>query len=112
MQLPATGMVTLRTNMADYPVTMGMKEGRVVSPIVKLNFCGPKLAHDGFKAMLREQAFDAGEMAIVTYLQMRIYGKPFVLLPTPISGRFQHHCIGFNVLRIASASRPARRSIR
>jgi len=90
-------MLELRTNLADYPVTMALKDGRVTSPIVRLNCCGPKLAHDGFKAMLRENAFDAGEMAIITYLQARAYGKPFVLLPTPVSGRFQHHCIGFNI---------------
>ena len=99
MQTAATSTLQLRTNLADYPVTLAMKDGRVSSPIVSLDCCGPKLAHDGFKAMLRENAFDAGELAIVTYLQARAYGKPFVLLPTPISGRFQHHCIGFNVER-------------
>ena len=99
MQTAATSPLELRTNLADYPVTLAMKDGRVSSPIVSLNCCGPKLAHDGFKPMLRENAFDAGELAIVTYLQARAYGKPFVLLPTPISGRFQHHCIGFNVER-------------
>ena len=88
--------ITLRTNLADYPVTMAMKDGRVTSDLVKLDFCGPKTAHDGFKAMIRENAFDAGELAIVTYLQAKSYGKPFVILPTPMSGRFQHHCIGFN----------------
>jgi 4,5-dihydroxyphthalate decarboxylase len=97
MQTAATSTLALRTNLADYPVTMAMKDGRVTSPIVRLDCCGPKLAHDGFKAMLRENAFDAGELAIVTFLQARAYGKPFVLLPTPVSGRFQHHCIGFNV---------------
>ena len=97
MDLPASGPIQLRTNMADYPVTMGMKERRVTSNIVTLDFCGPKQAHDGFKGMLRQGAFDAGELAIVTYLQARAYGKPFVLLPSPISGRFQHHCIGFNI---------------
>ena len=97
MQTAATSTLALRTNLADSPVTMAMKDGRVTSPIVRLDCCGPKLAHDGFKAMLRENAFDAGELAIVTYLQARAYGKPFVLLPTPVSGRFQHHCIGFNV---------------
>jgi 4,5-dihydroxyphthalate decarboxylase len=86
----------LRTNLADYPVTRAMKDGRVTSDIVTLDFCGPKPAHNGFKAMLRKNAFDAGELAIVTFLQAKAYGKPFVLLPTPISGRFQHHCIGFN----------------
>src|SRR5882724_5783175 len=97
MQTAAASMLELRTNLADYPVTMALKDGRVTSPIVRLNCCGPKLAHDGFKAMLRENAFDAGEMAIITYLQAKAYGKPFVLLPTPVSGRFQHHCIGFNI---------------
>jgi 4,5-dihydroxyphthalate decarboxylase len=97
MQTSGASMLELRTNLADYPVTMALKDGRVTSPIVRLNCCGPKLAHDGFKAMLRENAFDAGEMAIITYLQARAYGKPFVLLPTPVSGRFQHHCIGFNI---------------
>jgi 4,5-dihydroxyphthalate decarboxylase len=97
MQIPVTGQVTLRTNLADSPVTMAIKEGRVSSPLVNFNFCGPKTAHDGFKAMLREHAYDAGELAIVTYLQAKTYGKPFVLLPAPISGRFQHHCIGYNI---------------
>jgi 4,5-dihydroxyphthalate decarboxylase len=97
METAVTDTLALRTNLADYPVTMAMKDGRVTSPIISLNFCGPKTAHDGFKAMLRENAFDAGELAIVTYLQAKAYGKPWVLLPTPISGRFQHHCIGFNI---------------
>lgn len=89
-------VTTLRTNLADYPVTKAMKDGRVSSEVVKLDFCGPETAHNGFKAMVRENAFDAGELAIVTYLQAKAYGKPFVLLPAPISGRFQHHCAGFN----------------
>jgi 4,5-dihydroxyphthalate decarboxylase len=96
MAYPATGAVKLRTNLADSPVSLGMKDGRVRSELVTYDFCGPKLPHDGFKAMLRENAFDAGELAIATYLQARAYGKPFVMLPTPMSGRFQHHSIGFN----------------
>ena len=87
----------LRANVADYPVTLAMKDGRISSSLLSLDYCGPKTAHDGFKAMLRQNAFDVGELAIVTYLQAKAYGKPWVLLPTPISGRFQHHCIGFNV---------------
>jgi 4,5-dihydroxyphthalate decarboxylase len=97
MQTATNQAIELRTNLADYPVTLAIKDGRVTSPLVKLNCCGPKTAHDGFKAMLRENAFDAGELAIVTYLQAKSYGKPWILLPTPVSGRFQHHCIGFNV---------------
>jgi 4,5-dihydroxyphthalate decarboxylase len=91
-----SGVPTLRVNLAEYPVTKALRDGRVKSDIVNLDFCGPNPAHNGFKAMVRENAFDAGELAIVTFLQAKAYGKPYVLLPTPISGRFQHHCAGFN----------------
>ena len=93
----ATELPTLRTNLAEYAVTKAMRDGRVKSDLVKLDFCGPTPAHNGFKAMVRESQFDAGELAIVTYLQAKSYNKPYVLLPAPISGRFQHHCGGFNI---------------
>ncbi len=89
--------LTLRTNLADYAVTRAMKDGRVSSDVVTLDYCGPTPAHNGFKAMVRENKFEAGELAIVTFLQAKAYGKPYVLLPAPISGRFQHHCAGFNI---------------
>jgi 4,5-dihydroxyphthalate decarboxylase len=89
--------LTLRTNLADYAVTKAMKDGRVSSEVVTLDYCGPTPAHNGFKAMVRENKFEAGELAIVTFLQAKAYGKPYVLLPAPISGRFQHHCAGFNI---------------
>jgi 4,5-dihydroxyphthalate decarboxylase len=91
------GVPTLRTNLSEYAVTKAMRDGRVKSDRVTLDFCGPTPAHNGFKAMVRENAFDAGELAIVTFLQAKAYGKPYVLLPAPISGRFQHHCAGFNI---------------
>jgi 4,5-dihydroxyphthalate decarboxylase len=91
-----TELPTLRVNLADYAATKAMKEGRVTSGLANLDYCGPTRAHDGFKPMVRENAFDAGELAIVTYLQAKAYGKPYVLLPAPISGRFQHHCAGYN----------------
>jgi 4,5-dihydroxyphthalate decarboxylase len=94
--MPSSTALSVRTNLADYPVTMAMKDGRVTSSVVTLDCCGPTLAHDAFKAMLRENAFDAGELAIVTYLQAKAYGKPFVMIPIPISGRFQHKTIAYN----------------
>ena len=97
MDFPSSGPVTLRTNLSEYPVTSAIRSGVVSSPIVRMDFCGPPVAHDGFKAMVRENKYDCGELAIVTYLQARVYNKPYVLLPTPISGRFQHHVIGYNV---------------
>jgi 4,5-dihydroxyphthalate decarboxylase len=94
--MATTATTTLRTNLADYPQTAAIRDGRVTSDLVTLDICGPEQAHNGFKAMLREGKFDAGELAIVTYLQAKAYGKPYVALPAPISGRFQHHCAGFN----------------
>lgn len=89
-------ILKLRTNLADYPVTAALKSGRVHSDIVALNCCGPKTAHNGFKDMLRRNIYDAGELAIVTFLQAKNFNKPFVLLPFPVSGRPQHHCLGYN----------------
>ena len=94
--MATTTTTTLKTNLADYPVTKAIRDGRVASDIVTLDICGPAQAHNGFKAMLRENAFDCGELAIVTLLQAKAYGKPFVALPIPVNGRFQHHCAGFN----------------
>lgn len=90
------GALRLRTNIADYPATLAMKDGRVRSDIVELDFCGPKTAHQGFKAMLREQAFEVGEMALATFLQARIHKKPYVMLPAPTVGKLQHKGIVYN----------------
>ncbi|MFM0671595.1 type 2 periplasmic-binding domain-containing protein [Paraburkholderia sediminicola] len=97
MTTTQTAAPTLRTNLSEYAVTRAMRDGRVTSDLVTLDYCGPSPAHNGFKAMVRENKFDAGELAIVTFLQAKAYGKPYVLLPTPISGRFQHHCAGYNL---------------
>src|SRR3977135_4509917 len=97
MAIASKGPVTLKTNLAEYPVTMALRQGKAISSVVSLDFCGPPVAHDGFKGMVRDNKFDAGELAIITFLQAKALGKPYVLLPAPISGRFQHHCIGYSV---------------
>jgi 4,5-dihydroxyphthalate decarboxylase len=96
MATTADAVVTLRTNLAQSPMTQAIHDGRVTSDIVKLDCCGPDPAQNGFKDMIRRNMYDAGELAIVTYLQAKCYDKPYVLLPAPVSGRFQHHCAGFN----------------
>jgi len=64
----------------------------VSSPVVTLDVCGPKAASSGFKDMIRREQY----LAIVTFLQARCYDKPFIMLPFPVSGRTQHHCIAYN----------------
>ncbi|HEX6002139.1 MAG TPA: phosphate ABC transporter substrate-binding protein [Hyphomicrobiaceae bacterium] len=93
---PATGKVRLRTNLADYPVTRALKAGEIKSDLVEFDFCGPKIANQGFKPMIREGAFDAGELAICSFLQAKVYGKPLVMLPAVVMARFQHHTILYN----------------
>src|SRR3954447_4322682 len=88
---PKSGPVTLRANLADYAVTKALKSGAVKSDLVHFDFCGPKVAFQGFKPMVRERAFDASELAIATFLQAKVFGKPVTLLPAVVMGRFQHN---------------------
>src|SRR5947209_19347481 len=87
---PSAGPVTLRTNLADYPMTKALKSGAIKSDLVTFDFCGPKVANQGFKQMVRERAYDAGELAIGTFLEARTYRKPVAMLPAVVMGRFQH----------------------
>ncbi len=87
---PANGPVRLRTNLADSQLSNALKKGEVGSDLVGFDFCGPATANQGFKPMVREGAFDAGELAVVTYMQALDYGKPLVLIPATMVGRFQH----------------------
>jgi 4,5-dihydroxyphthalate decarboxylase len=93
---PPTGKVRLKTNLADNPVVRALKAGEVKSDLVEFDFCGPTPANRGFKPMIREGAFDAGELAIGSFLQAKVYGKPLVLLPAVVMARFQHHTIVYN----------------
>lgn len=88
--------ITLKTLLANYPVTEGIKSGAITSELIDFEFAPFPRANKGFKPFVRDLAYDAGELAIVTFLQAREAGAPLVLLPATISGRFQHHCIAYN----------------
>ncbi|MBI1218569.1 MAG: phosphate ABC transporter substrate-binding protein [Rhodobacteraceae bacterium] len=100
---PPKGQVTLRTLLADNPSTQSLKRGDVGSDLIRFDFADIAVAHDGFKPFVRDGAFDCGELAIVTFLQARQFGKPLVLLPAVILGRFQHHCLAYNAEKGAVA---------
>jgi 4,5-dihydroxyphthalate decarboxylase len=80
----------LRTLLGDHPCTAALKDGSVKSASVAFDFADYSLTNKGFKPMVREQAFDVAEMAIVTYLMAKSFGKPMVLLPNVVLARFQH----------------------
>jgi 4,5-dihydroxyphthalate decarboxylase len=80
----------LRTLLGDHLCTAALKNGSIRSDSVTLDFADYSPTHKGFKPMVREQAFDVSEMAIVTYLMAKSFGKPMVLLPSVVMARFQH----------------------
>ena len=80
----------LRTLLGDHPCTAALKNGSVKSDSVTLDFTEYSPTNKGFKPMVRDGAFDVSEMAIVTYLMAKSFGKPMVLLPNVVLARFQH----------------------
>ncbi|MCK1641949.1 hypothetical protein IVA95_31480 [Bradyrhizobium sp. 157] len=80
----------LRTLLGDHPGTAALKNGSIGSDLVAFDFAPYSPTNKGFKPMVREAAFDVSEMAIVTYLMAKSFGKPMVLLPDVVLARFQH----------------------
>jgi len=83
-------VLRLRTLLGDHPGTATLKNGPIRSDLVAFDFVDYSPTNKGFKPMVREQAFDVSEMAIVTYLMAKSVGKPMVLLPNVVLARFQH----------------------
>ncbi len=92
----AEKLETLSVCLGTYPHTLPLKEGRIKSDRVTLAFTEINPVNRAFLPMAREQKFDVSEMAIVTYLQAKAYGKPLTLLPVTMMGRFQHGTMLYN----------------
>ena len=82
--------IRLRTLLGDHPCTAALKNGSLKSDLVAFDFAEYSPTNKGFKPMVRDGAFDVSEMAIVTYLMAKSFGKPMVLLPEVVVARFQH----------------------
>src|SRR3974390_372769 len=93
----------LHTMLGNYPITKPLKSGAVGSGLVDFDFADVKVANNLFKQVVRDAKYDVAELAIVTYLQARAYGKPYVLLPAVVVSRGQHHTIAYNAERGALA---------
>ncbi len=87
---------TLSACLGTYPHTQALKKGDIKSARVVLNFTEIDPINKAFRMMAREQKFDVSEMAIVSYLQAKTYGKPLVLMPATMLGRFQHGAMLYN----------------
>jgi 4,5-dihydroxyphthalate decarboxylase len=83
-------MTRLRSLLGDHPGTAALKSGSIKSDVVAFDFADYSPAHKGFKPMVRDAAFDVSELAIVTFLMAKSFGKPMVLLPNVVVARSQH----------------------
>ena len=92
----ADSKVHINIALNRYPGTEALLSGAVTSETVQFDIDEIKPIFRAFKPMAKDQAYDASEMAIFTYLQARAYGKPLVLLPVILAARFQHPCLVYN----------------
>lgn len=86
----------LKAVLGSHPHVQAVKRGALRSGLFDLDFIEYTPTNAAFKPMVREQAFDVCEMAIVTYLMAKAHGKPLVLLPATMMGRFQHSYALYN----------------
>ncbi len=86
-------LMTLRTLLGDYPNTLPLKKGEVRSARLAFDFADVKIPNHAFKEVVREMKFDVAELAIATYLTAKAHGKPLVLLPAVVRGKFQHESL-------------------
>ena len=94
---PAGGPVTLKTAVATYAHTKGLKDGTVTAPGIRFEHIEVNPIVAAFRRMVRTLEFDVSEMAITTYLTARAHGKPFTALPIFVMRQFHHAPIAFNV---------------
>ena len=95
----STSPVSLRVAIGDYPHTLPLKRGEITSPMLNVEYVDVKPMHLAAKPMVREHAYDIGEVALVTVLQAKAYNKGLRLLPAAMLSRFQHHTCLYNSAR-------------
>ncbi|MEW1863807.1 hypothetical protein AB0399_26135 [Streptomyces sp. NPDC088194] len=90
----------LRTALGAHPIGDLLRAGTFTDPAVGLDFVQVAPIHRAFAPMVREQAYDVSELAVVTALQAIAHGHPIAVLPVVVAARFQRGCL------IAHRSRP------
>ncbi len=93
----ATGTTVLKTAVATYAHTKGLKDGTVTVPGVRFEHVEVSPIVAAFRRMVRTLEFDVSEMAITTYLTAKAHGKAFTALPVFVMRQFHHTPIVYNV---------------
>ena len=90
-------MTVLKTAIANYPHTKGLKDGTVSVPGVQFEHVEVSPIIGAFRRMCRTLEFDVCEMAITTYLTAKAHDKPFTALPVFVLRQFHHSPIVYNI---------------
>ena len=77
----------LRTLLGDYSTTHALRQGRLTSPIVALEFADVAVPNKAFKRVVRDLEFDVAELALMTFLMARSRDVPLRLLPVVVFSR-------------------------
>jgi len=93
------GQIPMQLVLAAHETTRALTDGALDTGPLDITHTSFKPIHQAFKPMVREQKFDGCELAIVTAIQARAFGKPIVLLPVTVAARFQHKCLVCNIER-------------
>jgi len=95
----AEKLKTIDGCFGNYPQTQALKSGGITSDRIALRLTEVNPIYKSFFMMVRELKFDVCEIALVTYLQAKAFGKPLVLMPATMMGRFQHGTLLYNAER-------------
>jgi 4,5-dihydroxyphthalate decarboxylase len=90
-------MSVLKTAIATYPHTKGLKDGTVSVPGIQFEHVEISPIIGAFRRMCRTLDFDVCEMAITTYLTAKVHDKPFTALPVFVLRQFHHSPIVHNI---------------
>ncbi|WP_246793019.1 ABC transporter substrate-binding protein [Burkholderia perseverans] len=95
----ASHLVALQMLLGTYPSTRALVDGTLRSDLVEIAFAN--VAHPllAFRRAVQDLEFDLAELPIVPFLMARARGRPLVLLPAVIIGRFQHPYLVYNAER-------------
>jgi 4,5-dihydroxyphthalate decarboxylase len=77
----------LSVALGNYPHTRLLKERLAGSP--HFNFVEVSPITKAFAQMARQGSYDISEMALITFLQAKAFGKPLVLIPAAVAARAQ-----------------------
>ncbi|GAB3056002.1 ABC transporter substrate-binding protein [Intrasporangium mesophilum] len=84
---------TLRTLTRPQGANRALLDRTIAPSRCSLDFVDEPVLVRGFRAMVRELAYDVSEMALTTYLTAREHGVPFTALPVFLVRGFHHGAI-------------------